>query len=376
MFNQKINAIMKKFLLSLILFATFGFAEAQTNVFFDNFESYETGQQLKKILPDGASQKYKANNVNAVIAEGSGANGSSKYVEITPKDGSYDKIMYIKAYPLLENFQKGKDYTLCAFVKNTNIMLYTQMLITYESGKKYRANSTVSTGATSWTKLASETFYYNPDSTITEVVLILKSLDSTSTELSASLDDLTCKETDHQPMAPKFINIPEEIVVAPDSTRLVTLRVHDMDSDISEMTFDFLGDAPDFMSISDDILTITPTYGDIGQYTITITVTDQTNLSDTTSIIVNIEDITGIVDNTVASLTVMPNPSINGIFNIESDRIIKNVNVFNLVGQLVYQQLNVNSSKATLNIGNKKGVYFINIVSNNGQTQTVKAIIK
>ncbi len=367
---------MKKLLLSLFLFSMFGFAGAQTNIFFDNFESYETGQQLKKILPDGAGQKYKANNVNAVIAEGSGANGSSKYVEITPKDGSYGKIMYIKAFPLMENFQKGKDYTLCAFVKNINIMVYTQMLVTYESGKKYRANSTVSTEATSWTKLTSETVYYNPDSTITEIVLIVKSLDSTNTELSVSLDDLRCKETDHQAMAPKFLYIPEEVVVAPDSTRLITLRVHDMDSDISEMSFEFLGDAPDFMSISDNILTITPTYGDIGQYNVTIKVTDQTNLSDTTSIVVNVEDITGIVDNSTTSLKVMPNPSNTGIFNIESNKIIKSVNVFNLVGQLVYKKLNVNSSETTLNIGNKKGVYFINIVNNNGQTQTVKAIIK
>ncbi len=366
---------MKKHLLSLILLALIGVVNAQTNIFFDNFESYEAGQLLKTITPADGSAKYKAQNIIAVIAEGAGANGSSKFVDVTPDETHLDKRVNIKAFPILENLTKGKDYQMKVYLKNTNIKIYEMLMLTFESGKKARYKSPVYENISSWTEIESPKFYYNPDSTVTGIVMFIKSTDYTTMDLHFLIDDLKLVETDHQAMAPSFYNI-QDRVIGPDTTTRLRLRATDQDSDPESLSYELIGDVPSFANLTGDTLYLNPTWGDIGEYTFIAKVTDETGLWDTTSFNVTVEDATAIKTFEDANVSVMPNPSQNGIFMIKSDKIISSYKVFNITGQQIDNQNNINEKQVKIELADKaQGVYFIKIKINNGQTKTLKAII-
>ncbi len=366
---------MKKHLLSLILLALFGVVNAQTNVFFDDFESYDAGQLLKKILPADGSAKYKAQNIIATITEGDGANGSGKYVDVVPDDTHLDKIVYIKAFPKIDNLTKGKDYQMKIYIKNTGIKLYEQMMITFESGKKLRLNSDVYENVSSWTEIATPKFYYNPDSTVTGFVMMLKSLDSTNMDLHFVIDDIQLVETDHESSPPQFYNIQDK-VIGPDTTSKLRLRAYDQDSDPASLTFELLGNVPSFMTLSQDTVIMNPTWGDIGEYNITAKVTDETGLWDTTSFVITVEDATAIKTIENAKLSLMPNPSSNGIFTVQSDKVITDYQVFSITGQVIRHLSGLNSKHIKIDLNDQaQGVYFIKVNTKNSQAKTLKAII-
>jgi len=74
------------------------------------------------------------------------------------------------------------------------------------------------------------------------------------------------------------------------------------------------------------------------------------------------------------TVKVYPNPS-NGIFNISSGAAIQSVAVYNLQGQLVYENKLVGALETAVDSGSwAKGMYFLDILADNGKRQAVKFI--
>lgn len=65
------------------------------------------------------------------------------------------------------------------------------------------------------------------------------------------------------------------------------------------------------------------------------------------------------------SVTVYPNPSSDGYYNIESEDYIKSVTVYNAIGETVLPLFEFNSTRYTLNLSKlKRGIYFVKIEGN------------
>ncbi|RXP45570.1 T9SS C-terminal target domain-containing protein [Lutibacter sp. HS1-25] len=72
--------------------------------------------------------------------------------------------------------------------------------------------------------------------------------------------------------------------------------------------------------------------------------------------------------------TYYPNPINNDILYVKSPVVIKNVTVYNIVGQLVYNA-SPNAMESVINLASKaKGVYFVKLISENNDTKTLKVI--
>jgi photosystem II stability/assembly factor-like uncharacterized protein len=75
----------------------------------------------------------------------------------------------------------------------------------------------------------------------------------------------------------------------------------------------------------------------------------------------------GISSNSNAKvfLNIYPNPN-QGIFNLETNVDNYNLNIYNMLGELVYDESNINSTKKLFDLSNlNNGVYFVKIVSEN-----------
>jgi hypothetical protein len=73
------------------------------------------------------------------------------------------------------------------------------------------------------------------------------------------------------------------------------------------------------------------------------------------------------------SITIYPNPS-NSEVNISSENIINSIEIFNSLGQRVYQSV-VNSNTKTIDISSfVNGVYILGVITDNGVIR--KKIIK
>ncbi len=76
------------------------------------------------------------------------------------------------------------------------------------------------------------------------------------------------------------------------------------------------------------------------------------------------------------SLIVYPNPS-NGIVNIRNNGNLKSIQLVNSLGQIVNTASNItNKQLITLDLNDLRGVYFLKIISLNGEQQLRKVIIK
>jgi len=72
--------------------------------------------------------------------------------------------------------------------------------------------------------------------------------------------------------------------------------------------------------------------------------------------------------------TFYPNPINNDMLYVKSPVVIKNVTVYNIVGQLVYNA-SPNAMETVINLASKaKGVYFVKLISENNDTKTLKVI--
>ena len=75
------------------------------------------------------------------------------------------------------------------------------------------------------------------------------------------------------------------------------------------------------------------------------------------------------------SVAVYPNPSENGQFTIETESGINKVVVYNGLGQVVYSNASL-AAVATIDLGSKKGVYLVNIRTNEGTVSSNRVIVK
>lgn len=75
------------------------------------------------------------------------------------------------------------------------------------------------------------------------------------------------------------------------------------------------------------------------------------------------------------SVSVYPNPSENGQFTIETESGINKVVVYNGLGQVVYSNASL-AAVATIDLGSKKGVYLVNIRTNEGTVSSNRVIVK
>ena len=74
-------------------------------------------------------------------------------------------------------------------------------------------------------------------------------------------------------------------------------------------------------------------------------------------------------------VSVYPNPSENGQFTIETESGITEVVVYNGLGQVVYSNTSM-AAVATIDLGSKKGVYLVNIKTNEGIVSSNRVIVK
>jgi hypothetical protein len=81
-------------------------------------------------------------------------------------------------------------------------------------------------------------------------------------------------------------------------------------------------------------------------------------------------------DNSV-SVIAYPNPADNGYFNISTGAAIKNIGVYNVVGQQVIAKEGNNAKTATVETaGLPKGIYFVKVLLENNKTAVVKITIQ
>ena len=73
-------------------------------------------------------------------------------------------------------------------------------------------------------------------------------------------------------------------------------------------------------------------------------------------------------------LSVYPNPS-KGEFFIKHDGQISSVIILNALGQKIHS-MDLNNHLTTINIGNKKGLYFLKFKTNKETYSTRRVIIK
>jgi hypothetical protein len=78
--------------------------------------------------------------------------------------------------------------------------------------------------------------------------------------------------------------------------------------------------------------------------------------------------------NKAAQVIVYPNPS-NGFLNIKSSFLIKEITVTAIDGKRLFMQ-NPHNSQTTINLSIlEKGIYFVNLVGNNNQSEVKKVIL-
>jgi len=85
---------------------------------------------------------------------------------------------------------------------------------------------------------------------------------------------------------------------------------------------------------------------------------------------------TSISENNSSELTVGPNPS-TGHFRINSEKPISGYSIYNTAGQVVKQVNSAGTNVTMVDIsGGNKGIYFIKVKYDTGETQVVRALIK
>jgi hypothetical protein len=78
---------------------------------------------------------------------------------------------------------------------------------------------------------------------------------------------------------------------------------------------------------------------------------------------------------TALQLSIYPNPSSNGAFNFSAKSNIVNVEVYSVLGEKVFSLEN-NSGIESINIGEKSGVYLVNLRTVNGVVTSRRIIVK
>ncbi|MDX1653385.1 MAG: lamin tail domain-containing protein [Brumimicrobium sp.] len=83
----------------------------------------------------------------------------------------------------------------------------------------------------------------------------------------------------------------------------------------------------------------------------------------------------GLDSESAQKISIYPNPSEDGVFTVSANGIIEELTVYNSVGQVVFAKKDLNAV-SQVNLGDKTGVYLINIRTKEGQVASRRVIIK
>jgi len=93
--------------------------------------------------------------------------------------------------------------------------------------------------------------------------------------------------------------------------------------------------------------------------------TDANGCADTATFNVTYIASTGILDNSISTISIYPNP-VNDMLNISSSDNIKSLEVKDLLGRIVYSSTDINSKSISLNTSNfSNNVYLLSLIINN-----------
>ncbi|MEA1875030.1 MAG: T9SS type A sorting domain-containing protein [Bacteroidota bacterium] len=83
-----------------------------------------------------------------------------------------------------------------------------------------------------------------------------------------------------------------------------------------------------------------------------------------------------IANNNISGLDVYPNPVSNGNVYLNADSRLKSVTIFNMIGQAVYSEAELNSTQVSMNLNMlNNGVYILRIKTVKGETATRRIMI-
>ncbi len=118
------------------------------------------------------------------------------------------------------------------------------------------------------------------------------------------------------------------------------------------------------------------TFVDEGDFTVSLTVTNETEDSFTVTkeAFIHVDGV-GIADQDAPAFNCYPNPA-NNVFNIQSNKLLSSIKIYNVGGQLIYEDATCKTKFQTIDISAfEKGVYFVKLRSEQN-TSTVKFIIE
>lgn len=80
----------------------------------------------------------------------------------------------------------------------------------------------------------------------------------------------------------------------------------------------------------------------------------------------NVNFVTSIAEQTTTPFSIFPNPTNNGEITINGNHPIRSVQIYNAIGEVIYNVTNLNSSGQFIDISEyPDGIYFITILSDN-----------
>ena len=118
------------------------------------------------------------------------------------------------------------------------------------------------------------------------------------------------------------------------------------------------------------------TFVDGGDYTITLTVTNEAGdiFTITKEAFIHASGV-GIAEQDAPAFRCYPNP-VNNMFNIQSEVLLSSIKMYNVAGQLIYEDDTFDSKLQSIDVSTfEKGIYFVEIRSE-VNTSTIKVIIE
>ncbi len=89
-----------------------------------------------------------------------------------------------------------------------------------------------------------------------------------------------------------------------------------------------------------------------------------------------VKGLASVGSNNISGLEVYPNPVSNGNVYLNADNRLESVTVFNMIGQAVYREAELNSTQVSMNLDMlNDGVYLLRIETVKGETATRRIMI-
>jgi hypothetical protein len=84
----------------------------------------------------------------------------------------------------------------------------------------------------------------------------------------------------------------------------------------------------------------------------------------------------GINDNSKEEIIIFPNPSVDGFVAVKGANTIKEIQIYNALGQYVGKAVHNAAATMTLKLGNDRGVYILRITQNDGSISSKRVVVK